>query len=341
MSLALYFLCMASLFVCQSDSFQRGNCEYRCLEGSTGQNTGVCSVELIRLEDHQPNCANPNAIKGMCFPERFGGQCQNTPCGCQDCNRVIRCIEGQTGESGTGTGCLCTMDWNPVCGVDRATYSNRCTAGCNGVQVDCDGECPCNTNGCVCPKVWDPVCGVDKDTYSNRCTAGCEGVEVECEGECPCKKALGCWSSGCPGTWFYEISEGEYQKHTGCSMTDDWETRWCPTETGINPWTLEYTGCDKDWKWKDCDCGNQVPDGSCSTWEDCLHPMLADVSFICKNGQCKHNSMCGTMGPFFFTPCPTCSEDDCEDAKACKYVSWRVGGSSEFPGTREGECQKL
>ena len=37
--------------------------------------------------------------------------------------------------------CLCTEEWDPVCGVDGNTYSNACFAECEYVVIAYDGEC--------------------------------------------------------------------------------------------------------------------------------------------------------------------------------------------------------
>jgi len=37
--------------------------------------------------------------------------------------------------------CICTMDYNPVCGCDKITYSNPCAAECAGITVYIKGEC--------------------------------------------------------------------------------------------------------------------------------------------------------------------------------------------------------
>jgi hypothetical protein len=43
-----------------------------------------------------------------------------------------------------GEPCICTEEYNPVCGVDGQTYSNPCFAQCEQVKIKCEGECPCS-----------------------------------------------------------------------------------------------------------------------------------------------------------------------------------------------------
>lgn len=37
--------------------------------------------------------------------------------------------------------CICTAQFDPVCGCDNVTYSNACEAECHGITSFTEGEC--------------------------------------------------------------------------------------------------------------------------------------------------------------------------------------------------------
>ncbi|XP_060067792.1 double-headed protease inhibitor, submandibular gland-like, partial [Ylistrum balloti] len=72
-----------------------------------------------------------------------------------------------------------------VCGINKRTYRNECTANRRGIKVACKGRCPCKPK-CPCRNTYQPVCGWNGRTYSNRCQALCVRVTVRCLWPCPC-----------------------------------------------------------------------------------------------------------------------------------------------------------
>lgn len=102
--------------------------------------------------------------------------------------------------------CVCTANYDPVCGKNGKTYSNSCEADCEGIAVNSKGACeePVETKNsggastdsskkssspgsCVCPMVWKPVCTKNGKTRGNKCEARCRGETIAREGECDIK----------------------------------------------------------------------------------------------------------------------------------------------------------
>jgi hypothetical protein len=160
-------------------------CEAECA-GATKVRDGTCQMgncPCPRL--YRPVCGEDNQqYDNRCFADCLGVAVQADG----PCVQISHPISGVKRDR-----CICTMEFNPVCGSDGRDYANPCLARCRGASIASYGGCKRPTHHsitkktqpvCVCTDEYELVCGSDGQDYSTPCLARCNGASVKASGSC-------------------------------------------------------------------------------------------------------------------------------------------------------------
>ena len=307
-------------------------CEHteQCPEGSycakeTCSGVGICEAVPAGCPDvWDPVCG--------CDGQTHGNSCEAAAAGvniaykgeCEPVNVVcksnLNCAKGEycSKEVGSCSGygvCttmpdVCIAIYDPVCGCDETTYSNKCDAASHGVTIahlgkcepvikecddnsvcadgeycektagDCNGAGICQAKPTVCTLQLNPICGCDGQTYSNACIAAAAGVNIKHKGLCE-PEPTGC------------------ESNADCISADGDASQYCAKESGNcdgkGKCTDKPQGCPDVWD-PICGCDATTYGNSCeaaAAGMNIKHDGECEVIALCKtDAQCAAGEYC-------------------------------------------------
>ncbi len=146
------------------------------------------------------------------------------------CNADGECVEDA---------CICTEQYQPVCGTDHRTYSNDCFAGCAGVGIKHPGECGIDGDMCGGLAGWPCAAGFKcfgVAAYPDA--AGTCRPENYCEAPADCD---GLVHPATVGTWGCEMNECVWVTDSPWSSVAGWSFNTShPYENNGNTWKQLY-----------------------------------------------------------------------------------------------------
>ncbi len=183
----------------------------------------------VRVGDHDVSWiaeqgAHTAEVAG--FIARFEGLLECGPLDVQlTCTSDLTCDDGACVEAG---GCVCTEQYEPVCGSDGRTYSNGCFLGCAGVALAHLGEC--GINGDTCGTLLGLGCIVGhkcryaESTFEPRWPddGGLCVSEVYCDAPTDC---TGLFHIAVPGLWACNANACAWEEGTPWTQLEEF-TFW-------------------------------------------------------------------------------------------------------------------